>query len=215
MMGYDQFTPAPDERMLVVGRTGSGKTYLIKKIIEPLSTRQPIIIFDTKGTWKARRWWEDRKSSPYQFLGDPKVSHSLKPGLYIYRPDYPAYSDPKTAKVMLDAMKRHDMTLVFDETIDFARGTYAMPALAQCIQKGRELNVRMIMGTQRPASIPIICLTESLKFAVFRLRSIDDRKRMAQWVDPVMAENPGPGRHDFYWKDDGSDNERVVLIHQQ
>jgi len=215
-MKVDEMMPQPDEQLFVGGQKGSGKSTLIRKLLDRLPQNELCIVWDTKGEWKCRRswqWWR-REKVPHVRLPHTNV-RLLRPATYIFRPRYPEYADPRNEKLLIGALKRGRCTLVIDEASDLSKGTYILPALGKVIRQGRWKRVRLIIGSQRPAGISALCMTEATKVACFRLRKQDDRKRMAQEVDPAMAAMP-PGRHDFWWQDDRAEGrDGAILVTQQ
>lgn len=206
--------PKSDQQLFVAGQKGSGKSTFIRGLLDKLPKRELTIVFDTKGEWKARHWWQHWKhgTHPAVFLPHTQIKR-LAPGTYIFRPRYPEYSDPRVGKILQGCLKRGHCTIVIDELTDFSHGPNPLPILGKVIRQGRWKHVRMMIGTQRPAGVPIIAITEAVKTACFRLKSADDRARMAKWCDPAM-ENMPPGRHDFWWVDDYSDTDGAILIQQ-
>lgn len=211
---WNDFLPRPDERMFIAGQTGSGKTYLTERLLECLPPDEMVIIIDSKHGWNVKRSWFSKGNKPVLLNQHPIYKrglalNSLEPGKYVYRPSYPEMLDPMITKLFLWALKRGKITLDIDELGDFSRGPNVHQALGKVIRQGRQKKVRMLIGSQRPASIPLIALTESTKFAVFHLQSLEDRKRMAQWVNPIMI-NEVDG-HDFYFYD--VKKKEIKLIH--
>lgn len=224
-MKLEDLAPDVDERLFIGGQSGTGKTFLTAKLAELLGRREPVIVIDSKPDpeWDHKKWWQvwKRKKERWQALPHFNLK-KLKPGVYIYRPkNYPEWADPGVRKILLNALKvkpspkkgERVITLIIDELTDLSRGPMAIPELAKAIRQGRAKHVRMIIGTQRPAGVPLIAITEANRVIAFRLRNTDDRKRLQQWVADEMIKKPGPGRHDFWVKNDAND-ERAVLIHQ-
>lgn len=222
-MKLEDLAPDVDERLFIGGKSGTGKTHLTKRIAEWLAGREPVIVIDTKPDpkWDHPKWWHFwKRKGGIQALPHFNLKR-LKPGIYVYRPKvYPEWSDPGVQKILLNSLKvkpspkegERVLTLIIDELTDLSRGPLAIPPLAKAIRQGRAKHVRMIIGTQRPAGVPLIAITEANKVIALKLRSSDDRKRLEQWVADEMIKTPGPGKHDFWVKTD--DEERAVLIHQ-
>lgn len=223
-MKLADLAPDVDERLFIGGQSGTGKTWLTKKLAELLALGEPVIVIDTKPDpeWDHKKWWQFwKKQGRWRALPTFNLK-KLKPGGYVYRPKhYPEWADPGVKKILLNALKvkpspkkgEKAVTLIIDELSDLSRGPMAIQELAKVIRQGRAKHVRMIIGTQRPAGVPLIAITEANKVIAFRLRNTDDRKRLMQWVADEMIKKPGPGRHDFWTKNDAND-ERAVLIHQ-
>lgn len=199
-MNYSDLCPAASERMLIVGRTGSGKSTLTKHLLETLSKDELIIIFDTKQEYDIGNAFT-RALGRTLYRPLPTVNlKRLESGVFIYQPSYPEIRDVKVPRILNSALKRKKCTIVIHEINDFSRGGYVLPVLGKVIRQGRSKDVRMFLETQRPAGMPLIALTEANRVACFRLRSLDDRKRMAQWVDPHMMDIPP--KFSFWYADD-------------
>jgi energy-coupling factor transporter ATP-binding protein EcfA2 len=216
-MKIDELMPEPDEQLFVAGQKGSGKSTLIRKLLDKLPRDELVIVWDTKGEWKARRRWQTwrREQAPHLLLPHTNV-RLLRPAVYIFRPHYPEYNDPRNERLLIGALKRGKCTLVIDEASDLSKGTWVLPSLGKVIRQGRWKKVRLIIGSQRPSGISALCMTEATKVAAFRMRKAEDRKRMATEVDPAMAAMP-KGRYDFWWMDDRATDGRegAILITQQ
>jgi hypothetical protein len=190
---------ARSERVFAVGATGSGKTSLIKLL---LLGQLHIAILDTKHrfTWGAagNRAWQ---TPPVTTADLSVVLRHRGPHPLIYRP---ALSEMTTGcnKFFSWVYSRGGTLVYVDEVLPIVRPTWLAPAYAQCLQLGRELEIGTWSGTQRPAKVPLILLTEAEHDLIFRLRNPADRKRMADYTDPkILTRNPEG--HEFWYYQDG------------
>lgn len=210
MATFADILPNPDEQIFICGQKGSGKTTLIRKLIDLLKSHELIIIIDSKPDW------EDLKPMLFSGKGDAIKKLDVKylfmlnsvdaKGVYVYQTPYdrPAYADDNVEKIIYWAIKRYDklkkkkgMTLIIDELGDFSKGSYTTPAISKLIRQGRSKKVRTILGSQRPANIPQIAIDQSQRYCVFMLMNKGDRKRLADWVHPELI-NMATG-HDFWY----------------
>ncbi len=206
-----EMLPRPDERLLALGMTGSGKSTLIRALLAQLPPNELVIIFDSKPDWKGRYWWDIRRSRRHLPVYLPHTNiRLLRPGVYLFRPEYPEWRDPRVEQVLIRSLRRGKMTLIIDELSDYAQNSYPIPALAKVIKQGRSKRVRVLMGSQRALAIPRIAITESNKFAVFRLRGEKDRERVAKEIDERMIEPPA-GKYSFWWRDDATGDEAILI----
>jgi hypothetical protein len=72
--------------------------------------------------------------------------------------------------------------LYVDELYDLAHGSAGIVdrRLLRTIRTGRELNMAVLVGAQRPRSIPIATLTESNRLYIFQLDYAEDAKYLRQ-----------------------------------
>lgn len=154
---------------MIIGMTGSGKTYFAEKI---LRWRKYVVVYDLKGEldWDGYRIitnFEELKMAE-----EPKLI--FKPPLYFIR-DKDAVED-----FFHWVYERRNCTLYVDEIMTCCfKGQIAFWLLA-IMTRGRELNVSFIGSTQRPKQIPVSLLSESERWVVFRLQVFDDAKRLEE-----------------------------------
>jgi hypothetical protein len=167
---FASLLPGATDRAAFYGQTGSGKTTLAHHLLEH---RPWAVAFDTKGRldWGAR--W--KLHTRFETLVRDRSTH------LIYRPDYGVIRDGDAVeKFWAWVYLRGNTTVYADEVTDFCHGPQVFPFhFGRCITRGRELGIATWSGSQRPAGIPKICLTESETIFAFFLKSEVDRDRVA------------------------------------
>ena len=120
-----------------------------------------------------------------------------------YRPDEGHQSVSDYDEVYKWCYRRQSIMIYTDEAFLVHHGSYAPDWLRACVTCGRELNIGMITGTQRPRGIDLRLLTEAEIFCAFELRHREDRKRMAEMGGEEFMERPP--KHAFWiWAGWGS-----------
>lgn len=89
--------------------------------------------------------------------------------------------------------QRRPTLLYIDELYDLAHGQSGIVdrRLLRTIRTGRELNMAVLVGAQRPRSIPIPTLTESNRIYVFQLDYLEDVKYLRQHAVALSREPIG------------------------
>lgn len=168
-MEFRALLPGATDRAAFYGQTGSGKTTLAHHLLEH---RPYAVAFDTKGRldwgskWHLHTQFTDLKRDPHTHL--------------IYRPDYAEVRDDAAVEQFWAwVYLRGNTTAYADEVTDFCHGSQVYPFhFGRAITRGRELGISVWSGSQRPAGIPRICLTESETIFAFFLKSEVDRDRV-------------------------------------
>ena len=209
-MRIADLTPTDDaqygaERMFIAGESGSGKSTLTQKIVSAIPpTRDKagklhgwcVVIVDSKRDWEHRRFpWEKRDR--YQYSALPYTDLRFVPdGYYVYRPkSFPERADAGARRIFRTCLQRKYCVIVVDELGDWG-GTAGIPELGKMIRQGRSKHCIIICGTQRPAGIVLLAITEANKLVCFQLGSRDDYDRLAKWASALFADPPD-GEHDF------------------
>ena len=134
------------QHVVVLGSTGSGKTYFVRNCLLPLFDR--VLIFDsedmdftdfpTLSLWQVKRF----SRSNYRFYGKIVLTGKLD-------------LDEPVIEEVCDALLAHghDMAVYIDEVTDFSDARSIPDPLRALIRKGRKRGISVIVGTQRPAML--------------------------------------------------------------
>jgi hypothetical protein len=215
-----------DGRSLCVGRTGSGKSVLVEQLMwrylaEYKNTR--VLICDTKKRFRCE-WQVNGVSASglYKKLAPNKGTYL--PGAYTVPLDVPFerslreiykhsriavvqslhladwYAIMECARVFYEKFDaRVPRLLIPDELSDFYEVKKQGGIFWQVARTGRELNVALLGGCQRPVYIPRVVLTEVDRFYLFQLDNRDDMKTMFDVGIPKGTPPPEIDHSFFYW----------------
>lgn len=176
------------ERVLIAGKTGSGKTTLARKL---LSNIKRLVIVDSKSTladW-SQETWQEQFNRTIRFK-NPRVERLLPP----------AGKDPGGwyAKHFERMYKECNLLLYIDELFNMPNDTDAQSWLRSLYTQGRERGIGVWSSTQRPKAIPLVALSEAEHFFIFQLNLLDDRKRIAEFAGDAVLEQP-PDDHGYWY----------------
>lgn len=177
-MTYEEFReilcPPADQRMMIAGASGTGKTTLAREI---LRNYPRVLVIDPKCTYGGR------KGEPgYTLVRTPRQLRFLNKGhTHIqYRPseDHQLVSSYSEVYEWAYRMGQSGIGyMVYTDEVYLVMNASTSPKwLTACITCGRELGVGMINGSQRPVGVDRRIFTESETFVAFRLMHEDDAK---------------------------------------
>lgn len=174
------------DRAAVIGRTGSGKTFLVRHLLaDPQYER--LIVADPKGRidagdWGLQPWDKDTQ----QALDDGAPVRALV--------RTPVTDDPAGAweAVFKRVYHAENVTLYIDEGYGVLAEPGARPGmwLNAIFTRGREKDISAIVSIQRPAWVPLVMLTEADVYFIFRLNNAEDRKKVAGYTGPEVLQPP-------------------------
>lgn len=199
----DYALPAVDQHVSIMGRNGSGKTYMGAWLLSLSDLdKRPHIIFDTK----ADELLNSIERAEELHLNGKFPKH---PGLYITHPLPGKNNEIPFENFLWKAWSQENCRLYFDEAY-MAPDMEAYPAI---LTQGRSRHVSTINLTQRPAYISRFVFTESTHYSIFHLNDKDDRKKIHRFVPQdkgLNIEQRLPKYHS-YWYDVNQDE--IFLMH--
>lgn len=207
-----QIDIAENSRVFVTGKTGSGKTHFSKSILAPVNR---LVVFDIKDNLAGEMNLVPAtgangntiKDNWRKFLRgkDIRLQVTAPRNVVGSEEEYEFYHE-WFRKVFLVA----DTMVYIDELLGVLKSSVDLPKWLKAIYtRGREPvygrknrivrgNIGVIACTQRPSHIPVFCMTESEEFFIFQLQNPDDRKKVAAYTSPEIAQ-PIPDEHGFYY----------------
>ncbi len=156
------------DRVAIVGKTGSGKTYLARRLCARVSR---LVVIDHKsslGGWHC----EDATEAAWAKLerGDPARVRVV-------------YEDDDTYETAIAiALAAGNCTIYIDEIYGVTENGKRPRALIAALTRGREFGVGVWTSTQRPKHLPLFVLSEADHYFVMRLNLDEDRKRLAAFA---------------------------------
>lgn len=216
--------PIPDaalaQHIAILGKTGSGKTYAAKGVVENiLREGGRVCVIDPTGAWHGLRSSATGKSAgfPVVIFGGENAdlplgaAHGEAMAEIIGTSSTPAIIDTSLMRVgertrffadFADALVRKNkgpLHLIIDEAHLFApQGKVNDPqsgamlhAANNLVSLGRSRGLRIILITQRPAKLHKDSLTQVETLVALRLIAPQDRKAVEEWIKDNADEKKG------------------------
>lgn len=191
--------PSDTHRLVIAGRTGSGKTRAGMWHLSKRDFSKPWIILDYKR--------DDLISqSPAVEIGvkDKLPNHG---GLYVIRPN-PTDEDNDAIEIMLyRCWQRGNIGIYCDEGF-MVPAQRPYKAMNMILTQGRSLRVPVITLTQRPVELSRFVFSEADFFQLFDMNDMRDRKTVGAFM-PNDASQRLPEFHSWFY--DVGKNDLVIM----
>lgn len=168
----------PNDRGVLIGKTGGGKTTLAQFLVED-EWKPYSITWNPKASEKVLEWDQIHVTSLgelYSKEGDDDANR------IIYTPSaLNARNINNQYEFFYWIYERRHTRLYIDEATEIQYNGLKPPDyLTACLNRGRERGVSTLTATQRPSGVPMNILSESEHYYVFRLNLPQDRKRVEE-----------------------------------
>jgi len=174
----DRITIKRGERAAIWGRAGVGKTTLSKWLmfISPMKW----VVLDTKYDDGFNSYKKTQKLPAMAAIGSVLKDNKL----FVVRPTNVEVSNPQILDAWLGDVhdSYNDIGVLIDEGYQVALGSTAGPGLTGLLTRGRQRGQSVIVGSQRPARLPLFCFTEANHYLIMQLSSKDDKKKVADYT---------------------------------
>lgn len=169
--------PRPDQRTLILGSNGSGKTFAgVWLLSEANYTEMPWVIIDYKKDGLIKDINGKRTISLKEVPSEPGIFH-LQPT--------PVRDDNAIEEWLLRIWEKTHIGLYVDEALMLP--TKKSGAFQSILTQGRSLSIPVISLSQRPVDLTRYAFSEANHVVIFRLTDIRDRKKVTEYV-PVEAD---------------------------
>lgn len=194
--------PDTTQRIVIVGRTGTGKTQGgVWHLSNMNYAEMPWVIFD----WKRDKLIAQLPATEIALGEVPE-----KPGLYVVHP-LPG-QDEEVDAYLWQLWSRENIGIFVDEgyMLDKSKAYRAIQT------QGRSKHIPTITLSQRPNNLDRFIFSEADFYQVYALNDLNDRKRVAEWMP--LEDDKGhqydskyklPKYHAWYY--DVSNNDLVIL----
>jgi len=179
---------AYEEKIVIVGASGSGKTYLANEIMKGLNGIS-VWVFDPNYQFHSSR------AMVFHDLSEMlKVYDSAKKGHYILQPH--DSSEHTFRRFNAEAFKRGNLVLIEDEIHNHLTKMRVLKEFNQVILSGRPRGISVISISSRPASCPNHILSNSKHVFAFKLNLESDVKFLEGYLgEDVWILLPQDKRH--------------------
>lgn len=181
------FAWLPGEHVSAIGDTGTGKTYLIAKLVK---MRRYVVVLKTKGDPD-----DDSKWRGFHRANKAKAMDNVRYERILLDPEY-KYQAREGYEMLERAYRQGGWTVVIDE-LWMAERIGLKHQIEKILTQARSLNVSMVLGQQRPVTTSRFTISQSTHLFSFRVEGRDGKtiaEATTPRILPVLDSLTG---HDF------------------
>jgi hypothetical protein len=218
----DEIRPEPGERIIIFGKTGSGKTFLAERICAMFPF---VIVYDAKrrigmdsqGKRRDARLWPGFKRVTnwrdfLRALNEKTWKGEFKNPKIIYVPTPAELRSDLFINAFFEVIyTRGNCVCYVDELTAVTNRTSLPPAYHDCLVRGRELGISLFQSSQRPKDIPVNCVESSERYYVFKLKMPADVKRVAD-VTGLRINFLKLPKHKFWYVTEEGDKRGPLIL---
>jgi len=167
--------PKIGEHIVFCGTTGSGKTFLAKRMLENYPR---VFLFDTQNSLMLKD--STKITTPHNLRKKLKAFDRIR---YVPDLEYRNKSDyNKVIKELFNSPYSQNRVIYIDEIFHLGYGMSFPDWLSRGISTARQKKISLWTSSQRPMNIPMAILTESRRIYLFYLSYADDLKKIAKFT---------------------------------
>lgn len=205
-----KITIDPSERWIILGKTGSGKSELVKYFLRIVARSMPVVIIDPNELWlgrgKGKRSdWETDRRKPGT-IDKPHLVDKFNPKWWVQclQPDVDGEEeDPRLPALCYSILERGNTFVYFDESEGIATATHVPRYVRRLWKTGRAHNIGAWVSTQAPRGIPRIFKSQAEKFVSLKVGD-EDIKFTASLVHSTEDELATLGQFEWLFYDNKS-----------
>lgn len=194
---------SPDKHVLVVGATGTGKSYLAEQYLKGYKY---VVKLDTKDETSERRrsgvspWDGLKEGKDFTVCNSITALDDIETDKIIYVPPYEEQTRENFDIFFNWIFARENTILWIDELMSVGTVNSFPFALGRLYQQGRSKGIGIWACSQRPSGIPSIAPANSSYYFVFNLYLKADRKRMVDATGMEELDELPQGHNFWYYK---------------
>ncbi len=192
---------SPDEKIitLVMGKRGSGKTYLVKTLCRQYLR---LFIYDPQGEYTDGVIVDDLAE-----LRDVWLKVYRKNFRIVYRPVDAELEFEPVCKLVWECQ---NLAFVIEEVQSFCNPQSICYDFKAIVAKGRHRDIELIGVTQRPAEISKLLTSQAKQMMIFRVTDPNDTKYFTATFGPEFTEKLEQlQQYEFVKWQDGSDELQI------